>query len=229
KKNRIEILKEVGALVESPSYYGNLTAYDNLRIIKRVLNLDEKRIEEVLELVGLTKNKNQLVKNFSLGMKQRLGIAKAIISKPQILILDEPTNGLDPLGIIEIREMIKNLPKKTGITVIVSSHILSEIEQIATHVGIINKGVMCFQGTIKELLGLGKEVTRIIADPKEDASFKLKELGYSIDVGNNEIFIDNVKNIAKLNKELVSCGIDVYHLSKDKETLEEIFINIIKR
>ncbi|NFA60700.1 ATP-binding cassette domain-containing protein [Clostridium sporogenes] len=229
KKDRVKILKEVGALVESPSYYGNLTAYDNLEIIRKVLNLDKKNIEEALEIVSLSDSKNKLVKNFSLGMKQRLGIAKAIIGNPQILILDEPTNGLDPLGIIEIREMIKNLPKKTGMTIIVSSHILSEIEQIATHVGIINKGALCFQGTIGELMGLGKEVTRIIAEPKEDACIKLKELGYSLDVENNEILINKVKNSARLNKELVSTGIDVYQLSQDKETLEEIFINIIKR
>lgn len=228
KKDRVEILKDIGALVDSPSYYGNLTAYDNLEIIRKVLKLDKKNIEEALEIVGLTDSKDKLVKNFSLGMKQRLGIAKAIIGKPKILILDEPTNGLDPLGIIEIREMIKNLPQKTGITVIVSSHILSEIEQIATHVGIINKGILHFQGTIDELMKLGKKETKIIAKPLNKASNKLKLLGYDIDIKEDLILVNNVDDRAKLNKELVSNGIDIYHLSQEKESLEEIFINIIR-
>lgn len=228
KKDRVEILKNIGSLVDSPSYYENLTAYDNLEIIRKILNLDKKNIEKTLEIVGLNDSKDKLVKNFSLGMKQRLGIAKAIIGNPKILILDEPTNGLDPLGIIEIREMIKSLPQKTGVTVIVSSHLLSEIEQIATHVGIINKGVLHFQGTIDELIGLGKEETKITAKPLENAINKLKLLGYEIDVKDDLIFVKNVVDRAKLNKELVSSGINIYHLSQEKENLEEIFINIIK-
>ncbi|MBK1813752.1 ABC transporter ATP-binding protein [Clostridium sp. YIM B02505] len=227
-KERVEILKEVGALVETPSYYGNLSAYDNLDIVRRILGLEKKSIDTALDIVGLSDNKNKYVKNFSLGMKQRLGIAKAIIGNPRLLILDEPTNGLDPLGIIEIREMIRSLPDKIGVTVLVSSHILSEIEQIATHVGIVNKGVLCFQGTIDELMALGKNDVKVVADPIESACSKIKKLGYEVEVENKKIFIKGIADIPKINRELVGSGIDVYHLSEDKETLEEIFLNIIR-
>lgn len=229
EKDRVEILTQVGALVESPSYYGTLTAYENLEIIRRVLNLSKESIDECLEIVGLSQNRNKQVKNFSLGMKQRLGIAKAIIGKPKILILDEPTNGLDPMGIIEIREMIKKLPEKTGMTVIVSSHVLSEIEQIATHVGIINKGVLCFQGTLSELMKLGIDETKLIARPVNKAHDILEKLGYDIYKNKDEIFIKNLKNSSVMNRQLVESNIDVYYLSREKETLEDIFIKVIKK
>lgn len=229
EKDRVEILTQVGALVESPSYYGTLTAYENLEIIRRVLNLSKESIDECLEIVGLSQNRNKQVKNFSLGMKQRLGIAKAIIGKPKILILDEPTNGLDPMGIIEIREMIKKLPEKTGMTVIVSSHVLSEIEQIATHVGIINKGVLCFQGTLSELMKLGIDETKLVARPVNKAHDILEKLGYDIYKNKDEIFIKNLKNSSVMNRQLVESNIDVYYLSREKETLEDIFIKVIKK
>ncbi|WP_066504181.1 ABC transporter ATP-binding protein [Abyssisolibacter fermentans] len=151
KKNRMKILRNIGSIIESPSYYGNLSAYDNLKISADILGLDYKNIGEVLGTVNLTKVKNKKVKKFSLGMKQRLGIAQALIGMPKLLLLDEPTNGLDPVGIHEIRELIKSLPKKYGMTVLISSHILSEIELIANDIGIINEGKLLFQGTLDEL------------------------------------------------------------------------------
>ncbi|MFD3157201.1 ABC transporter ATP-binding protein [Haloimpatiens sp. FM7330] len=152
KKNRLEILKHVGSLIESPSYYGNLTAYENLKISAQILNLKESNIDEVLKIVKLSKWKNTKVKKFSLGMKQRLGIALALIGKPELLILDEPTNGLDPEGIHEIRNLIKELPKINGMSVIISSHLLSEIQLMADDIGIINLGKLLFQGPLDELL-----------------------------------------------------------------------------
>src|SRR5690606_34330163 len=128
--HRKEILRKVGAMVESPSYYENLTAYENLEVIRRVLELDKKEIDKALELVNLSKWKNKRVKGFSLGMKQRLGIAQALMGNRELLILDEPTNGLDPAGVREIRNLIISLPEITGATVLISSHILSEIELI---------------------------------------------------------------------------------------------------
>ncbi|WP_278600713.1 ABC transporter ATP-binding protein [Clostridium tertium] len=124
KDNREEILKDIGALVESPSYYGHLTAYENLEILRRVLKVSKNEIEEKLKLVNLWDAKNKKVREFSLGMKQRLGIAQALMGNPKLLILDEPTNGLDPAGIIEIRNLIKYLAKEKNITIIISSHIL---------------------------------------------------------------------------------------------------------
>ncbi|CAM2932218.1 ABC transporter ATP-binding protein [Clostridium sporogenes] len=152
KENRIKILKNTGSLVESPSYYANLTAYENLKISAKILNLKESYIDDVLETVKLTEWKNTQVKKFSLGMKQRLGIALALIGEPDLLILDEPINGLDPEGIHEIRELIKELPKINGMSVLISSHILSEIQIMADDIGIINLGKLLFQGSLDELL-----------------------------------------------------------------------------
>ena len=150
-KNRIEILKDVGSLIESPSYYGHLTARENLKIFAAMLDLPNKNIDEVLKIVRLDKQKSKKTSAYSLGMKQRLGLASALLSFPKLLILDEPTNGLDPAGIQEIRELIRSLPKKYGMTVIISSHLLSEIDLIVDNIGIIGNGKMMYQGTLENL------------------------------------------------------------------------------
>ena len=150
-KNRMEILKNVGSLIESPSYYGHLTARENLKICQTILGVPEKNIDEVLKIVRLDRQQKKRVSAFSLGMKQRLGLASALLSFPKLLILDEPTNGLDPAGIHEMRELIRSLPEKYGMTIIVSSHLLSEIDQLADNVGIIANGRMMYQGTITDL------------------------------------------------------------------------------
>lgn len=150
-KNREKILKSVGSLIESPSFYGNLTGEENLDIIRKILGLPKSTVDEALDTVGLTQYKNRAAKKYSLGMKQRLGLAEALIGKPPILILDEPTNGLDPVGIHEIRTLVRSLPEKYDCTVLVSSHLLSEIELMADDVGIINKGRLIFEGSMGEL------------------------------------------------------------------------------
>lgn len=150
-ENRVEILKEIGSFIEAPAFYGNLSGEENLEIIRRILGLPGSSVAEALEIVGLTQFKKRLAKNYSLGMKQRLGLAGALIGKPPILILDEPTNGLDPVGIHEIRTLIRSLPEKFGCTVLVSSHLLSEIELMADHIGILNRGHLLFEGTLDEL------------------------------------------------------------------------------
>ena len=161
EKNRLSILKTTGSLIESPSFYGHLTGAENLQIIAKLKGASVKDIEEVLHTVKLYDQRNKKVKHYSLGMKQRLGIAMALLGKPQILILDEPTNGLDPAGIQEMREFIKELPDTHHMTVIVSSHLLSEVEQMADMVGIINHGEMIFQGTMMELEAQGKNLEEI--------------------------------------------------------------------
>lgn len=150
-KNRIGILKNVGSLIESPSYYGHLSARENLRIFATLLNVPDKNIDRVLEIVRLENHQKKAVSKFSLGMKQRLGLALALLSFPKLLILDEPTNGLDPSGIQEMRELIKSLPAEYGMTVIVSSHLLSEIDQMAEDIGIIANGKLMYQGELGRL------------------------------------------------------------------------------
>lgn len=150
-KNRIEILKEVGSLIETPSYYGHLTAKENLKIFSSILDVPDSNIDEVLKIVRLDKQQSKKTSAFSLGMKQRLGLASALLSFPKLLILDEPTNGLDPAGIQEMRELIRSLPQKYGMTVIVSSHLLSEIDRLAEDIGIIANGKMMYQGPLNML------------------------------------------------------------------------------
>ena len=150
-KNRIEVLRNIGSLIESPSYYGHLTAKENLKIYATLLDVPNSNIDKVLQIVRLDKQLNKKTSKYSLGMKQRLGLASALLSFPKLLILDEPTNGLDPAGIQEMRDLICSLPKEYGMTVIVSSHLLSEIDQMADDVGIIASGRMQYQGELKHL------------------------------------------------------------------------------
>ena len=149
--DRISILKEVGSFIESPSFYANLTGRENLDIIRRILGLPADSVEDALELVGLSEFGGRLAKKYSLGMKQRLGLAGALLGRPPVLILDEPTNGLDPSGIHEIRNLIKSLPGLYDCTVLISSHMLSEIELMADDIGILNHGHLLFEGSLKEL------------------------------------------------------------------------------
>ena len=149
--DRIAILKEVGSFIESPSFYANLTGKENLDIIRRILGLPQSTVDDALELVGLSEFGNRLTKKYSLGMKQRLGLAGALLGRPPILILDEPTNGLDPSGIHEIRNLIKSLPDLYDCTVLISSHMLSEIELIADDIGILNHGRLLFEGSLDDL------------------------------------------------------------------------------
>lgn len=150
-KDRVKILKEVGSLIEEPAFYGNLSGEENLDIIRKILDLPKAAVSEALEIVGLTQFKDRLAKKYSLGMKQRLGLASALIGRPPILLLDEPTNGLDPVGIHEIRTLIRSLPAKFDCTVLVSSHLLSEVELMADNVGILNHGHLIFEGTLQDL------------------------------------------------------------------------------
>ncbi|HEY4060471.1 MAG TPA: ABC transporter ATP-binding protein [Puia sp.] len=151
-RDRLSILQRVGSLIETPSLYGHLTAVENLTLLQKIYRCPKERIGEVLELVGLPDTGNKKASQFSLGMRQRLGIAIALLNNPSFLILDEPTNGLDPNGIIEMRELLRTLNKERGMTILLSSHLLSEIEKLVTHVGIISKGKLLFQGTLESLL-----------------------------------------------------------------------------
>ena len=148
---RMAILREIGSFIESPAFYANLTGRENLEVIRRILGLPSSAVEDALELVRLSEFGDRLAKKYSLGMKQRLGLACALLGRPPILILDEPTNGLDPAGIHEIRGLVRSLPRLYDCTVLISSHMLSEIELVADDVGILNHGRLLFEGSLQQL------------------------------------------------------------------------------
>ena len=150
-KDRVTILKEIGSFIEAPAFYGNLSGEENLELVRSILGLEKSSVSEALELVGLAPFKDRLAKKYSLGMKQRLGLASALIGQPPVLILDEPTNGLDPVGIHEIRTLIRSLPQRFDCTVLVSSHLLSEVELMADTIGILNHGRLLFEGPLEQL------------------------------------------------------------------------------
>lgn len=227
RKHRLEILSRVGSLVEAPSYYEHLTAYENLEITRKILKLPKNEIDKALEIVRLSKWKNQKVKHFSLGMKQRLGIAQALMGNRELLILDEPTNGLDPAGVREIRELIISLPEMMKATVLISSHILKEIELIADHVGIIHQGKLLFQGTMEELKEKGKREIFIKANPLPQAAEYLKRKGYAVTVKKDKLYLPGKNiNLETLNRELVLNGFGVSHLSENLGSLEDIFLQL---
>ena len=166
-EDRLAILKEIGSFIESPSFYANLTGRENLDIIRRILGLPEDTVDDALELVGLEEFGNRLAKKYSLGMKQRLGLAGALLGRPPILVLDEPTNGLDPSGIHEIRNLIKSLPSLYNCTIMISSHMLSEMELMADDIGILNHGRLLFEGSLDDLRRSAKQAG-MSADNLED-------------------------------------------------------------
>lgn len=230
RKEKLSILKKVGSLVESPSYYGHLTARENLEALRRILNVPKTRIDEVLNIVRLSNEANRPVKGYSLGMKQRLGIASSLLGNPELLILDEPTNGLDPSGIIEMRELIKDMPKKHGITVIVSSHLLSEMDQMATQVGIITKGSIIFQDSISVLKQRSKSQIQILTNHNESAWRTLLANGIKADFHEGHIFVEESENqqIANAVEKLVHHEFSIYRVEEKKMSLEDIFLELTK-
>ena len=230
-KNRREILNQTGSLIESPSYYGHLTGIENMRVIQRLRNVKDENVFEALKIVRLDKQKDKKVSQYSLGMKQRLGIAMALIAFPKLLILDEPTNGLDPAGIGEIRELIKSLPKKYGITVIISSHMLSEIEQIATSVGIINDGKLLFQGKKEQLQKKNQYSIFIKTKDNEAAEKLLVKNGFALNIKNDFLAFKEMQDglVAQINRMLINEGIDVIRIEEHKKSLESIFLELTGR
>ena len=226
--NRRNILSQTGSLVESPSYYGHLTGLENMRIMQRLRDVPDKNVSEALKIVRLENQKDKKVGQYSLGMKQRLGIAMALLAFPKLLILDEPTNGLDPAGIGEIRELIKSLPQRYGMTVLISSHLLSEIEQIATSVGIINDGMMVFQGSMDVLKN--KSHSNILLKTRNNrlALELLFDKGFSTSLHEDFLLFENPtdEQIAQANKNLVAANIDVLRIEEHKKNLESIFLDI---
>lgn len=226
EKNRRDILASVGSLIESPSYYGHLTGRENMEIIRRLLDLPKKNIEEAVHIVRMENQMEKKVKNYSLGMKQRLGIAMALARFPKLLILDEPTNGLDPAGIEEMRELIKTLPKQYGMTVMISSHILSEIDQMATVVGIINQGCLIFQERMS-VLDMQREPQIILRTSDNNHAFQLlKKANPQRTTDGLQIGALTDEQTGAVVQCLCSNGISVYRVEEHRESLEDIFLNL---
>lgn len=228
-QHRIPVLKRIGSLIEQPSLYGHLTAKENLEIYRLIYQCNKSRIAEVLNVVGLENTGSKKAKQFSLGMKQRLSIAIALLHQPELLILDEPTNGLDPNGIIETRELIKKLNQEHNTTILVSSHILNEVERMATHVGIIHKGKMLFQGTLNELQQMKTRQTLLEVATNDNAkAVDILGLKYMPKQQNGKIILPftNNEQSAVINRLLIQNGVDVYSLHPQQNDLEQLFIDI---
>lgn len=227
--NRREILARTGSLVETPSLYEHLSARENLEIPRRILDAPVSDLDRVLGIVGLENAGRNLVRTFSLGMKQRLGLAQAFLGKRELLILDEPTNGLDPAGIQEMRSLIRELPAKHGVTVFLSSHLLTEVEQVATHVGMLSQGELVFQGSVEELKRLRQSRVRIGVSDIDSALALLGSRGWKAQRENGEngfILASDTHLAAAMNRALIEAGLAVHHLSEESDSLEDVFLKM---
>jgi ABC-type multidrug transport system ATPase subunit len=229
--HRIASLKKIGALVEQPAIYTHLSGRENLINRCILLRIPRSKVMEMLVLVGLKDAADKKAGKYSLGMKQRLGIALALLSDPELLLLDEPTNGLDPNGIIEIRNLMAELTSKHQKTILVSSHLLNEIEKIATHVGIINKGKLLFQGPINELQTFNSPIIEIEAENPEEAAAFLAAKGYDAITTVGKILhlpYQSAVETGRVNTLLVQNGFTVYSIHLVKKDLEGLFLDITK-
>lgn len=223
-RTRLAILREVGSLIESPSYYGHLTARENLEIVRRLRGLPAEEIDEALRTVRLDGQVKKPVNHFSLGMKQRLGIAAALMGRPRLLLLDEPTNGLDPSGIQEMRELIRSLPSRYGMTVIVSSHLLGEIDQMADHVGVIRQGRLVFQGTMSGLHGMS--AARLALRTQDNA--RARSLLPAARSEGEWLLLDAMSDseAARVSLKLAGAGIGLVRMEQRETSLEDIFLRL---
>lgn len=228
EKSRLPLLRQTGSLIESPAGYLHLTAQENLEIVADLKDVPHKDIGRVLDIVHLTQDRNRRVGQYSLGMKQRLGIAMALLGSPKLLILDEPTNGLDPAGIQEMRALIRNMPAATGATVLISSHLLGEMEQMVEQVGIIDHGHILFEGPLTELQRHSRgNVTLRLLDPAKAAPI-LRANGLTAHGDSCVVTLPPLRDslLADLVQKLAACGAGVVELTPHTKTLEEIFLSL---
>jgi ABC-type multidrug transport system ATPase subunit len=227
QKHFIDIMKRVGCLVELPAYYPYLSAWKNLEIVRLATGgIEEKRIPEMLELVGLGKRMHDRVRTFSQGMRQRLGIAMALLPRPKLVLLDEPTNGLDPHGINHIREVIKDLNRQEGVTFVISSHLLHEVEITCNRVGLIKHGKLLIQDTIQKILAKTMTGVRILGEPADRCAALLKDMGFAIadDPAGGLRVAASPERFADIAARLVQSGIALREISPLRQTLEEFFL-----
>ena len=228
EKSRLTLLRQTGSLIESPAGYLHLTAQENLEIVADLKGVPHKDIGRVLDIVHLTQDRSRRVGQYSLGMKQRLGIAMALLGSPKLLILDEPTNGLDPAGIQEMRALIQNMPAATGATVLISSHLLGEMEQMVEQVGIIDHGHILFEGPLTELQRHSRgNVTLRLLDPAKAAPI-LQANGLTAHSDSSVVTLPPLQDalLADLVQKLAAGGAGVVELTPHTKTLEEIFLSL---
>src|SRR5690349_3423461 len=228
KANHRALMSRVGALVEAPSLYPHLTGRENLEVTRRLLGSSRDSIDVALETIKLTRDADRRVREYSLGMRQRLGLALALLNKPQLLILDEPTNGLDPAGIHEMRDLIRCLPKEFGVTVFLSSHLLSEVEQIADHIGIIHESKLLFQGTLVELQTKQQTELTVGVNEPEAALNYLMTAGWRVERRNGLLGVraTGAEDAIRINRLLLDHRLDVFHLAFSQRSLEDIFLTL---
>ena len=228
-RNRIEAARQVGALLEAHGFYPNLTGRENLELARTLRNLGRPEIDRVLDQTDMRSAADRRVSDYSLGMRQRLGLARALMGSPPVLVLDEPTNGLDPDGIADMRGLLSELPDRTGATVLVSSHLLSEVEQIATHVGILNLGRLTVQGRLSDLLTNQPQDIELATSNDARARTLALAAGYDIVDTAEDLRLqlaprDDARQVAaELNRALVEAGLDVHRLAPRPRTLEALY------
>ena len=229
KGNEKDILKNIGAIIEKPDTYGYLSGYDNLRIFSRIFKLPtyKKDLDVLLEKVGLKGRGNDKVKSYSQGMKQRMGIAIALLNDPEFIILDEPTNGLDPQGISDIRNLISHFSKNEGKTILISSHLLNEIEMVADNMIILHKGEKIVEGKVNQLLDPAKTIVQIdTADLNQTLNYIRNTQWEKLLISENELLFEmNKSNIPALIKYLIEKDIEVLNI-KSKHSLENYFLKL---
>lgn len=229
--NRYSLMQRVGALVETPSLYPHLTGRENLEVTRRLLGAPRNLIDLALDTVRLSKDANRRVREYSLGMRQRLGLALAQLNQPELLILDEPTNGLDPAGIHEMRDLIRHLPRESGMTVFLSSHLLSEVEQIASHIGIIHEGRLLFQGTLSELQARQQMELTVGVKQLDRAIECLNRAGWTVQKRADELLTVSTRSsddAVRINSLLVDHRLEVFHLALAQVSLEDIFLTLTR-
>lgn len=231
QKNRIALLAQTGSLIESPSYYGHLTGRENLELIASLKRIPKTQVGKVLAIVHLEAAKDKKAKHYSLGMKQRLGLAGALLGFPKLLLLDEPTNGLDPAGIQEIRQLICTLPEKYGMTVLVSSHLLSEIDQMASHVGIIDHGELIFQDRLDTLHESSRPHLILHTTNDKKALSLFKEYKYPASIVHQKLTLKYLpdKQVYEIGKLLYAHQIGILRLTEEQRSLEDIFLTLTGR
>lgn len=229
KRNRKAILSRVATLIEHPSLYGNLTAVENLRVICHYRGLPFSEISPVLDTVGLAPHANRKANDFSTGMKQRLGLAIALLGNADLIILDEPTNGLDPQGMLEIRELIRRLNREEGKTIFLSSHLLNEVEKVCTHVGIIRRGKLLFQGPVTRLQGTHDQPSVLIeTDNNSEALALLRRhaIECRVESGHLRVHVPERAEIPALIDLIRTNGIGIFQVRPESKSLEELFFDL---